>query len=172
MKTNSSINQRIKGDFVAREVKTCFSFEMEEILKASAELDGRSTENDLPVFDDIENLYVYSCPECGHQTINQEDFDNGSNEDTHPHYKCPLCEKELEELPDELEGQEILEWWIVTDYLYRKLKEKGEPVLEWGNNYYWGRTCSGQAILLDGVISEICSEMEILDGQANSWAEK
>ena len=33
----------------------------------------------------------------------------------------------------------------------------------------WGRATTGQAILLDGVISEICSDMEILEGQANEW---
>jgi len=60
-----------------------------------------------------------------------------------------------------------MEWWIVTDYLHRKLSEKGQPVLEWGNNCYWGRCGSGQAILLDYVISEICYDMEILEGQKN-----
>ena len=68
------------------------------------------------------------------------------------------------------EPQEIFEWWIVTGFFYGKLKAKGHPVLEWGNNYYWGRCTTGQAIMMDGVISEICAEMEILDGQKYSWA--
>lgn len=126
---NSTVNQEIKRQFVQREVFACFSYEMEAILRASA--DWCEKDNPLPSIHEIENLF------------------------------------DKNEKP-----QEILEWWIVSNYLYRKLKEKGEPVLEWGNNYYWGRGCSGMAILLDGVISSICSEMEILDGQKYSWAKK
>ncbi len=72
---------------------------------------------------------------------------------------------------NEEDAQEIFEWWNVSEFLYNKLKEKGEPVFTPNNfNYFWGRTCSGQAILLDSVISEICNEMEILDGQKFSWS--
>ena len=73
--------------------------------------------------------------------------------------------------PEEIENepQEVFEWWIVTEYLYRKLKEKGCVVLEWGNNHYWGRCTTGQAILLDGIVTDICREMEILEGQKNEW---
>jgi len=143
--SNSPINQEIKAKFVNREVLTCFSCEMQEVLSAG-----------IVSYEDIENSYVNTCPHCSEQFDNNVDI-------------CPLCEKDghIEEL--EQEQQEIMEWWIVTDYLHRKLSEKGEPVLEWGNNYYWGRCCSGQAIMLDSVISEICSDMEILEGQKNEW---
>jgi len=59
--------------------------------------------------------------------------------------------------------------WEV-DNIINQLKEKGHPVLEWGNNYYWGRCTTGQAILLDYVISKICEEMEILQGQKYDWS--
>ena len=142
---NSTENQRIKGEFVNREVLTCFSYEMQEILS-----------HDIVSYDDIENLYVNTCPYCGYTFDNDIDI-------------CQVCEKNghIEEL--EQEPQEIYEWWIVTSYLCDKLRENGEPVLEWGNNCYWGRCCTGQAILLDSVISEICSDMEILEGQKNEW---
>jgi hypothetical protein len=89
---------------------------------------------------------------------------------------------EVEEIKDEIqedidalvdlesEQQEIYEWWLVSDFLARKLKEKGEPVIEDEN--IWGRCTCGQAILLDHVISEICSDMEILEGQAHDWSKK
>ena len=70
----------------------------------------------------------------------------------------------------ETEPQEIYEYWIVSEYLYNKLKEYGQPVVTDGNLEIWGRTCSGQAILLDYVITKICANMEILEGQSNSWA--
>ncbi len=165
---NSTENQEIKGKFVKREVLTCFSYEMDAILNASA-----NVAKGLPSYDEIDNLYEYKCPLCGDGFQNQDDFDGeeypkGHENEGYPCYKCPSCNKELNS-PPESEQQEIFEWWIVTEYLYNKLKEKGQPVLEWGNNCYWGRCTSGQAILLDHVISEICAEMEILDGQQYAW---
>lgn len=156
---NSSVNQEIKRKFVEREVKACFSYEMDAILRAS---DGIHA-HDLPTIDDVDNLLQYTCHECGHKETFVDKFEDGKD------FRCPSCNRISYDEP-ESEHQDILEWWIVTEYLYDKLKEKGEPVLEWGNNYYWGRTCSGQAILLDGVISSICSDMEILEGQKNDWS--
>ena len=146
---NSNVNQEIKSKFVAREVKACFSYEMDAILKASAE--GKT---DLPTYDDIENMYECRCPECGSGYQEEEEAK-----------KCCNTENEIESEP-----QEIFEWWIVSEFLYNKMKNAGHPVLEFGNNYYWGRCCSGQAILLDSSISDICKNMEILDGQKYSWA--
>lgn len=155
---NSPANQMIKQKFVEREVKACFSYEMEAVFESSS-MGPSKGEYNLPTIEDIENLFERLCPECG-----SNDTSNFSGGD-----KCNSCGHMANEF--ESEPQEILEWWIVTKHLYTKLKDKGEPVLEWGNNYYWGRTCSGQAIMLDGVISSICAEMEILDGQKYSCGE-
>ena len=67
----------------------------------------------------------------------------------------------------ESEMQEVYQWFIVSEYLANKLSEKGEPIIRDEN--IWGRGTFGQAILLDYVITEICAEMEILQGQENSW---
>ena len=72
-----------------------------------------------------------------------------------------------EENEEDYDQQEVFEWWMVSSYLCEKLKEKGCPIIEYEN--IWGRTTTGQAILLDYVITEICAEMEILQGQQNSW---
>ncbi len=163
--SNSSINQRIKGEFVKREVLACMSFEIEAVLKAYN--DGLS--EDLPSFDDIVNLYEYRCKECGHavQDIGALEVENQDDPSTTA-FICPNCGDSTEEEWDS-EPQDILEWWLITEWLAEKLEAQGEPVLEWGNNHYWGRTCSGQAILLDGVITSICRDMGILEGQANEW---
>ena len=165
---NSEVNQRIKGQFVAREVLALFSYEMEAVLRASA--NGASNDDyPLPTYEDIENMYEYRCPECGEGFAEVEKFDNDDMEKGKFLFRCPSCKAYFDEEPEN-EPQEVFEWWIVTEYLYDKLKEKGHPVLEWGNNYYWGRCTTGQAIVLDGVISEICREMEILEGQRNDWS--
>jgi hypothetical protein len=62
------------------------------------------------------------------------------------------------------EYPEILEYWLVSDYLLNRLKEKGEVVME---DYHglsiWGRTCSGQSIMLDNVIEDIYIENMLND---------
>ncbi len=66
--------------------------------------------------------------------------------------------------------KEVYEWWTVSPWFYEKLLAKGEVVYKGGSFHLWGRQCSGQAILLDSVISEIAKGLEILEGQANHEA--
>lgn len=69
----------------------------------------------------------------------------------------------------EEETHEAYEHWVVTDWLARKLDEKDEITGELFGLTIWGRCTSGQAILLDCVIGEICSDLEILEGQKHEW---
>lgn len=120
---DSAVNQRIKDEFVNREVFCCVSQEVEYIL-------SRNDDENAPYsFEDIDNLY---------------DENN--------------------------EPQDVYEWWKVTPWLLAKLKDLGEPVIE--HAYIWGRTTTGQAISLDYVISKICADLEILEGQANDWSKE
>lgn len=66
-------------------------------------------------------------------------------------------------------AQEVLEHWIVTPWAARRLAELGEATGELFDFHIWGRTCSGQAILLDGVWGSLAASMEILEGQRNEW---
>lgn len=158
MDYNSIVNQSIKDKFVRREVLTCFSYEMDTILNQESQPQkGSGSNKTLPTWEDIENLYSDVCEKCGEEKP-YNDAEGGEH--------C-ACGGDFESQP-----QEIFEWWIVTEYLYNKLKAKGQPVLEWGNNCYWGRCTTGQGILLDHVISQICEEMEILDGQKYDWGSK
>lgn len=153
---NSSVNQDIKRKFVEREVISCQSSLVDMLMEKG--IDGFNYEN-------IENFYVPTCPQCGDtNSITEEE-----NEDGETIYKCLYCEEIFEEEP-ETEPQEIFEWWLVSNWLADKLKAKGEPILDNDYDIWWGRTCTGQAILLDGVISEICSEMGILEGQTHDWS--
>lgn len=184
---NSSANQEIKRQFVQREVLANVNSLVEYCLKHGFE------DSESPIsFDSIENYYA---PQ-GEQIIEQilESFEERETEfieysndpDTYNRrvktkgdfevFLNSLDANELEELCNDLdceyttEPQEIYEWWAITRYLYDKLLAKGEPVCDTGSTYVWGRTTTGQAILLDGVISEICSDMEILQGMQNDWS--
>jgi len=64
---------------------------------------------------------------------------------------------------DSEEGEvfhEVLEHWIVSDWLGRKLLEHGEAVeLDFYGVCVWGRCTSGQAIAIDGVIEDIAKSI-------------
>lgn len=167
---NSSRNQIIKERFVQREVMACIS-DMAEFLFGH---DGPR----YAYWDEWENLYVTRCPDCGEivdewKEVDENDVVHIESDDVAKEYmdygvKCPHCGAIHEEEP-EPEQQEIFEYWIVTPYLGEKLREKGEPVLRRYGGWIWGRTCTGQAIALDWVISSICYDMGILEGQPHEW---
>lgn len=53
-------------------------------------------------------------------------------------------------------GEEVLEWWLVTSWLADRLREQGEIIIDELSCHWWGRTSSGQAIYMDHVIEQIC----------------
>lgn len=53
-------------------------------------------------------------------------------------------------------GEEVLEWWLVTSWLADRLREQGEIIIDELGCHWWGRTSSGQAIYMDHVIEQIC----------------
>jgi hypothetical protein len=57
------------------------------------------------------------------------------------------------------EPQEIYEWWVVSEWMAEELEKQGEPLLKNDFGTWWGRTCTGQAILLDHVIDRIRAEL-------------
>lgn len=161
---NSIINQEIKRKFVRREVYGCFTSEVTYILSCDDYANAPFT------YDDIENYYTPYCADCGD---GQTDFTEDEDEDGNTVFICYHCERRYtEEEYGELDtqGAEIYEWWAVSEYLAKRLAGYGHCIIEGPLSYYWGRECCGQAILLDHVISKICNDMRILDGQEYSWA--
>ncbi len=69
----------------------------------------------------------------------------------------PDCEFDNEEI------QEPLEWWLVSKWLHDHLTTLGFVTLQTDWGYYWGRTTSGQAIELDGVIQEVARSICVED---------
>ena len=166
MDRNSSVNQDIKGKLVGREVKSCVSSLVEYILQKSYD-----DQNAPFTWDDVENYYIDNSEEIEEL---QEQIDKLEElEDLTEEQEKQLnnLKNQIEELESEQEEpQEIYEWWSVTNWFADKLKAKGQCIVSDGYNSYWGRCTTGQAILLDGVISEIAEDMEILEGMANDWS--
>lgn len=189
MNYDSLKNQQIKGKFVEREVLCCVTDMVDYIFSVICDIydpNAPFTE------EDVENYYIPICPECGcnckfkeihnvfecyecdtiyeKQDVKCECFNPEFDDELNIAFKCENCGYIVEDTYDlDKEPQEVYEWWVVTPWLGRKLKEKGEPIIELHGKSIWGRRTSGQAILLDSVISEICYEMEILEGQVYEW---
>ena len=157
---HSLTNQKILGDFVARAVILNATLLAEDLFNA-----------DLLSIDEIENYYSAVCPECGGELekLRQEDKHIVENELEDDKWFCNNCDYVTAEEPEQ-EAQEIYEWWFVTEWLYEQLQAHGEPVINCGYGYLWGRGATGQAILLDSVMGEIAEDLEILAGQRNDWS--
>lgn len=161
---DSIANQEIKRKFVRNEVYGCHTPEVTYIL-------SRWDNDDAPfTYDDVENYYLPYCEDCGYDYVSLTEEEN---EDGDTVYRCEDCDRVYSQDEYDLldkSPQEVYEWYAVSDYLADKLLSHGECVIKGPISSYWGRGCSGQAVLLDTVMSRICEEMEILDGQRYSWA--
>jgi len=172
--SNSTIDQAIKSKLVSENVLVCVSELIEELLQKE---------------EYQEELYIvaiqddYLSPASYYIEMDmttRECYDYIVNElliDAHGPSKTQLL-KEITESSDALqdftdyfgidpEQNEALEFWIVSDYFFRKLQERGEMVTEFKGLLIWGRTTSGQSISIDGVIDDIAKDMSILEGQEN-----
>ena len=128
-----SERQEKNGLLVDREVLLLFSYPMQTLL-----------EKEIISYDEIEN-----------QTLTDEEIKDN--------YQYDLKGKDEEEINEFIQNvrnrnedqKEIYEYWCVTEWLYNKLKELGEPVVQWENLNIWGRTCTGQAIALDNTMTKV-----------------
>lgn len=161
----STKDQEIKEKFVNMHVYSCVTGMVEYILQQN------DYENAPFTYEDIENLYVYNTDSFGELSEEEKtdkieeleyELQNAEEGDTEE-LEAQICELEN----CESVSQEIFQWFMVSEFLLNKLSKKGHCVISSEN--LWGRGTCGQAILLDHVISEICSEMEILEGQKYEW---
>ena len=50
---------------------------------------------------------------------------------------------------------EVFEWWLVTESFANLLADEGEIIVHQYGCNSWGRTTTGQAIYMDGIIEDI-----------------
>jgi hypothetical protein len=125
--------------------------EIEEIraeAEKAVDMDSKSSDD---VHDEVENLVGEGFPGISDDGLRQmivkdledeDDFQSFCDDNRiEPHYR------------------EVYEHWAVTDWFARKLKEKGETVVELGNLQIWGRTTTGQMISMDWVTQQIHKEL-------------
>ena len=163
-------NQRVLNKLVGREVIQNVSYLVDHFMKNPEALQGSDYS-----YDDLLEIaqvpdYETSIQNWMHDIDKSEleEFCQDNDIDDLNEYIEDIGGEEFCQDNDiEIVYREVLEHWVVTDYFGRKLQEHGEAVMELFNLTIWGRTTSGQAILLDRVIEDIGEEMEILEGQTN-----
>lgn len=190
MDYNSLKNQKIKEEFVKREVYCCESSVVDYILRTT--YDSMEYFKDAPFnYEDIENQYIDNSDRIEEleERINNlkdekdtiedemdlmeeegdEDYsvEEGQADEIEAEIQNLESEKEELELQQE-EPVEVYEWWKVSGWLCEKLKDMGEVVIP--HMQLWGRGVTGQSISLDYTISKICEDMEILEGQKYDWS--
>lgn len=130
---------------IRNEVLACQTGLVEHLLSRSDEPESHLS------WDDAANLTRPVCPCCSEDAlIDEESMPNWS------YVRCNGCGSYFDD--PEHEPQDVLEWWLVSSYLASELEERGEPIATDGHSHWWGRTCSGQAILLDGIMQQIAGE--------------
>lgn len=138
---NEKTREQGLDTFIANEIYACQSSLIEEALRQK-----------LFSVDEINNLYrpfdgrliaPNVCLSCKGE-FHFLDSETG---------KCEDCYEASNE------PQEILEWWLVSSWLGRKLLIEGEPILESSYGIWWGRTTSGQAVSLDFIVNKIYEDV-------------
>ena len=194
---NSSVNQDIKGKFVNREVFSCVTDMVEELITLNNydcdsginimdflnytgyseilgyEIDEAEKDEEVEKIQDkieeIEEIKTYYISE-----MENDLFLNHSKKIEVGNSYIEILEAKIDELED-MEFDilnEPMEYWIVSGWFGEKLKENGQITIDEYYGTIWGRCSTGQSILLDNVISEICSDMGILEGQPSDWSKQ
>jgi len=194
MKYNSDINQRVKEKLVERDIYYCQTMVIEKLLKdndnyfdlpnisyyIAEQSDGTYFEGDEEEKDDLKEELENKKDRFENALLKIEYFrDNLSDKDI-DYYdildekadylldKLILMEKDIDNLEyADIEYKEVFEWWLISNYLANKLKGYCQVIFEDYGCTWWGRCTTGQAILLDHVISKIAEDMGILEGQEN-----
>lgn len=152
-------NERDLTEFTRREVIYCVSSLVSELARKDDS--GTLLEEFPDLFQGAPSFGDWTCSECFNCW-------EGEPDDS----ECPECKQESDPEPNHTSGgsyisgfepteySEIYEHWIVSEWLAGKLAGKGEAVEK---DFYgltvWGRSCTGQGIALDGVISEIHKDL-------------
>lgn len=101
-----------------------------------------------------------ACPDCAEPTLCREDdgtircYIGDCGYEYDPETDAPLDEwREL--VTDNGEAAEVFQWWLVDSWLAGQLGEIGEPIIDNDYGPWWGRTCCGQGVLMDGTLQRI-----------------
>ena len=137
--------------YLTRDILKCDSLLVGRLLQQSCEGDCSSVSQAFSI-DNIENYFDNSM-----EAIEEFLTYNAKEDDWH---ELSFDERETlaEELGFDPQPQEIYEWWAITEWLADNLSSLGQPILKNEYGQWWGRLCTGQAIILDGIMQKIAEQ--------------
>lgn len=132
-------------------------------LVESGELSQEDAAEQLAMIDDVPHKiighqigeYVYEIYE---DTIDGEDLRKARGE--MPYWSPSEDGFETADGCDPESAQEVMQWFRVDCQLARDLESIGEPVLVNDYGCWWGRTCFGQCLTLDGTFQRVAQLRE------------
>jgi len=142
-----AIAKRIQRD----DILCCDSALVEALLRADFEgFDAGELENLMP---DPSDWDADDCKEWleehGHDVPERDEDTDDDN-----------WREELQDGVNELaECAEVYEWYRITGWLCSHLRDLGRVVIDNDYGYWWGRTCTGQALIMDGVLQEVAAQI-------------
>lgn len=158
--------------FVDREVIYCASMLISELSSNDKYMDELLEVQSQDDWEEPVNYHVYSDMDSDELAEYLDEYDIDYKQTDSTLIRSQKLNDYLQENDDDLrefadrEGldphqREALEHWIVSNWLADKLEAQGEMILrDFMGLTIWGRTCSGQAILLDGVITTIWKSIQ------------
>ncbi len=112
---------------------------------------------------DLPNAPTLECPVCHdatHPTCAGPCGDSGRVPDPNADEDDDYVDALRDAVRDNAELEEVYEWYLVSEWLGRKLAAIGECVLDSGYGVFWGRTCTGQAVIMDGTLQRVAELFE------------
>lgn len=128
-----------------------------------------STENDFLSWEDVVNYYIdadsmdgedaaqYITDELNEDWRNliQDEYDGEPEPDDLTIDDVAILQ---EYIRDNGQSAEVLEWWLVDEWLADQLESIGQATLTDGQCHWWGRRTHGQSIIQDGVMQKIAAK--------------
>ncbi len=114
---------------------------------------------------DLPDLPTHSCGNCdGEGTKGDAKCDECKGSGEVPDPDADENDKYSQELRDAVndhaEQVEILQWFLVDSWLCGQLDAIGEPTIDNDYGFWWGRTCCGQELIMDGTLQRIAAHFE------------
>ncbi|PHN04335.1 hypothetical protein [Flavilitoribacter nigricans] len=139
--------------YIERDIYGNASYMVEDFLKHNTEAPFLAEAGFC--YDNIENLYAFDL-----ESIEYFLSDHLTDEEMEIMLEQPFDEREAkaEELGYEPDPQEIYEWYLISEWLFYQLRDLEQPVLKTDYGFFWGRTATGQAMIMDGTFQKIAEQ--------------
>ncbi len=136
-------------------VLCCDSALVDALLQQGDEMSGSENVATAFTYSEIKNLYPnpfsWDAEECKDWLEENREVPDDSEDYDEDDWRNAVTES----APDPVE---IYEWWRIDSFLCDQLQAIGEPVIDNDYGEWWGRTCTGQGMIMDGTLQKVAAQ--------------